>query len=86
LAGSILALSANPNSTPSKEKGADPGLDRTDRPPAADCQQRGAGSRRDHRHHVDNDHDVSDLGARVVSLNKSRMMAKVIAVLAAPIP
>ena len=47
-----------------QEKGADPGLDRIDRPPAANRQQRGTGGRRDHRHDIDSDDDIRDLGAR----------------------
>ena len=47
-----------------QKKCADLSLGRVDQPPAAQRQQRSTRGRRDHRHHVDGDHDTGNLGAR----------------------
>jgi hypothetical protein len=47
-----------------QKKGADPGLDHVDQPPASDRQQRGARGRRNHGHHIDSHRDIGNLAAR----------------------
>ena len=69
-----------------QEKGADPSLDRIDRPPAADRQQRRPAVGAITVTTLMATTTLAILARAVASLNKSRMMAKVIAVLAAPSP